>query len=110
MLLQDENNYPHNGVRRFESKHAAFGLPTNKDEGSADQDNPVHPMRRMYVTAHGIYLFRVTPSWLPIVHESMVNWVGCGMPRLMIVSWKPTSMGLKHHTVRCAATVILVNV
>jgi len=56
-----------------------------------------------------VFINNVSPSWLIIIDESMVKWVGVGMPGVMVVPQKPTPMGLELHTVCCAVSGILIN-
>ena len=51
----------------------------------------------------------ITPSWLLCLDESMVKWLGRGMPGLMVVPRKPTPMGLELHTLCDALSGIMVN-
>lgn len=50
----------------------------------------------------------VTCSWLMVLDESMVRWMGRGMPGLMVILRKPTPIGLELHTLCCALSGILV--
>eukprot|EP00965_Chrysotila_dentata_P155460 5136073-Pleurochrysis_carterae.AAC.1 len=86
--------------------HAAFALPVHTNGEVGD---PFQAVRRMWDTCRSVFLANVSPSWLLIVDESMVKWVGRNMPGLMVVPRKPTPMGLELHTVCCAVSGILVN-
>lgn len=50
----------------------------------------------------------ITCSWLLVLDESMVKWMGTGMPGLMVILRKPTPIGLELHTLCCALCGVLV--
>eukprot|EP00965_Chrysotila_dentata_P016952 562191-Pleurochrysis_carterae.AAC.2 len=107
------NSSPSKGVRWFENMLATFRLPlhatTTPGTQAGEADDDLLQVRRMWDDRRKVFLSRVTPGWFIIVDESMVKWVGRGMPGLMVVPRKPTPMGLELHTVCCAMSGILVN-
>eukprot|EP00965_Chrysotila_dentata_P083108 2741431-Pleurochrysis_carterae.AAC.3 len=46
-------------------------------------------------------------SWLMVLDESMVRWMGRDMPGLLVVQRKPASVGLELHTLCYALCRVL---
>eukprot|EP00965_Chrysotila_dentata_P197824 6178418-Pleurochrysis_carterae.AAC.3 len=44
-----------------------------------------------------------------VLDESMVRWMGTGMPGLMVILRKPTPVRLELHPLCCALSGILIN-
>lgn len=93
------------GVRWFENMLACFELP----KGDVPDTDPFYQTRYMWECCREHFVACVTPSWLLTLDESMVKWVGRGMPGQMVVPRKPTPMGLEIHTLCCSISGILVN-
>ena len=92
----------------FRSMNACFTLPQFV-AGDADykKDDPLTTRRFWYALRDAFYS-AVTASWLLCMDESMVRWMGVGMPGLMVILRKPTPIGLELHTMCCAVCGILV--
>ena len=91
------------GAAWFERMHACFTLPTYGDER-----DPFNPTRRWWDSLRDGFYNAVVCSWLMTLDESMVRWMGVGMPGLMVILRKPTPIGLELHTLCCALSGILV--
>eukprot|EP00965_Chrysotila_dentata_P205445 6182964-Pleurochrysis_carterae.AAC.1 len=89
---------------------ATFTLPVHADSESSAASDSFHVVRRMWEDCGAVFIKNVSPSWLIIIDEFMLKWVGVGMPGLMVVPRKPTPMGLELHTMCCAVSGILTNV
>lgn len=95
----------HRGRRWFDCMHACFTLPT----GSVPQDDPFRPVRAMWESFRIHAGNTIDPSWLLLLDESMVKWMGRGMPGLMVVPRKPTPIGAELHTLCCATCGVMIN-
>ena len=103
VLAQGENGYK--GRRWFNSMHACFTLPT----GDVPDSDPFRPVRCMWESYRQHLTQCIDPSWLLLLDESMVKWLGRNMPGLMVVKRKPTPIGAELHTMCCAVSGILIN-
>eukprot|EP00966_Prymnesium_polylepis_P047559 1101202-Prymnesium_polylepis.2 len=64
---------------------ACFELPTyNKP------DDPFNQTRRFWDALRDSFFAAVTCSWIMCLDESMIKWLGRGMPGFMHVRRKPT--------------------
>ena len=64
--------------------------------------------RRWWDALRDAFRCAITAGWLLVLDESMVRWLGRGMPGLMVVLRKPTPVGLELHTLCCALSGILI--
>lgn len=96
-----ENGYK--GLRWFENMHACFSLPEYPNTAA----DPFRRTRRFWDALRDGFHAAVSCSWLMCLDESMVRWMGAGMPGLMVVLRKPTPIGLELHTLCCALSGIL---
>ena len=97
-----------NGVKNehwFDCMYESFELPTKP--GSKSDDKFIKTRFFWECLRDGFYA-AVTASWLLVLDESMVKWMGHGMPGLMVILRKPTPIGLELHTLCCALCGILV--
>ena len=106
----------------FEMMQACFELPqwsngteTQKETGGDvyrsakfTHDDPFKRSRRWWDSLRAAFHHAVIPAWLLTADESMVRWLGHGMPGLMVVLRKPTPIGLEIHTLCCSLSGILV--
>lgn len=102
-LLRGKNGVK--GVRWFENMLTCFDLP----KGDVPNTDPFYKTRYMWECCREHFVASVTPGWLLTLDESMVKWVGRGMPGQMVVPRKPTPFGLEIHTLCCSISGILVN-
>ena len=123
ILQQGKNGY--NNLTWFELLRSCFVLPTyptssmpamyfengnavKESNPRASTDGDRHrPTRRMWDAFRCSFHHAITCSWLMLVDESMVKWMGAGMPGLMVVLRKPTPIGLELHTLCCALCGVL---
>jgi hypothetical protein len=91
-------------VRWFEKMEQTFKLPTDDKR----KDDPFKPTRRWWEALRDAFYSAISPSWILTLDESMVKWMGIGMPGLMVILRKPTPIGLELHTLCCAMCGILV--
>lgn len=91
------------GVGWFEAMHACFVLP----QYPRSETDPFRLTRRWWDSLRQSFHDAVTCSWLMVLDESMVRWMGCGMPGLMVILRKPTPVGLELHTLCCALCGVL---
>ena len=89
----------------FEQMHACFELPTKPGTTTADR---FFPTRWWWECLRDAFFAAVCCSWLMVLDESMVRWMGVGMPGLMVILRKPTPIGLEIHTLCCALCGILL--
>eukprot|EP00965_Chrysotila_dentata_P025079 831519-Pleurochrysis_carterae.AAC.1 len=68
--------------------HACFTLPTYHN--TTLSSDPFHPVRLFWDSLRDAFCGAITCSWLLVLDESMVRWMGRGMPGLMVVQRKPT--------------------
>ena len=88
--------------RRFERFMQAFNLPTYPPSSDL-----FHEIRR-FADEHNAHVkLHFTCSWICVVDESMVKWLGIGMPGWMFVQRKPRPMGRETHTICCAMSKII---
>ena len=76
------------GILWFESMHACFELPTYRK-----LDDPFNATRRWWNCLREAFFLAVVCSWIICIDESMVKWLGRGMPGFMVVARKPTPKG-----------------
>jgi hypothetical protein len=67
------------GLLWFEDMHVCFGLP----EYPNSEGDPFRKTRRWWDALRDGFFSAVTCSWLMLLDESMVRWMGVGMPGLM---------------------------
>lgn len=92
------------GVGWFETMEQTFALPMDETR----KNDPFKPTRRWWDALRDAFHAAVAPSWVLTLDESMVKWMGVGMPGLMVILRKPTPIGLELHTLCCAMCGILV--
>lgn len=93
------------GEMWFEQMHACFQLPTKPGTTNADR---FFASRWWWESLRDAFHAAVVCSWLMVMDESMVRWMGVGMPGLMVILRKPTPVGLEIHTLCCALCGILL--
>lgn len=91
------------GLAWFESMHHCFVLPMYPNS----EADPFRLTRRWWDSLRDAFERAVTCGWLMVMDESMVRWMGRGMPGLMVILRKPTPVGLELHTLCCALSGIL---
>ncbi|EOD33660.1 hypothetical protein EMIHUDRAFT_229385 [Emiliania huxleyi CCMP1516] len=91
------------GIFWFKQMQACFELPTY---GSSS--DPFNATRKFWDTLRDAFFAAVTCGWVMCLDESMVKWLGRGMPGFMVVQRKPTPKGLELHTLCCAICGILI--
>ena len=91
------------GIGWFNQMHACFELPTH---GKAD--DPFNRTRRFWDALRDAFCAAVVCSWIMCLDESMLKWLGQGMPGFMYVQRKPTPKGLELHTLCCGVCGILL--
>eukprot|EP00965_Chrysotila_dentata_P262003 6214437-Pleurochrysis_carterae.AAC.2 len=91
----------------FERMQACFFLPMHPDPPNAPRD-PFRPVRMFWDALRDAFHNAVDPSWLLVLDESMVRWMGKGMPGLMVILRKPTPLGLEVQMLCCALSGIMV--
>ena len=97
------------GVTWFEGMEACFTLPQYEmGEHGFKPNDPFTKTRKFWDCLRLAFFAAVTASWLLVLDESMVQWMGRGMPGLMVILRKPTPIGLELHTMCCALSGILV--
>lgn len=94
------------GVKWFENMLTCFTLPGGEE---VREDDPFKLTRHMWECCRQLFVGAVSPGWLITLDESMVKWMGRGMPGLMVVPRKPTPVGLEVHTVCCSLSGIMIN-
>ena len=82
---------------------ACFELPTY-----GRKTDPFNATRYFWDALRDGFFAAVTCSWIMCLDESMVKWLGRGMPGFMHVLRKPTPMGLELHTLCCGICGILL--
>ena len=91
------------GIFWFNQMQACFELPTyNKPE------DPFNRTRKFWDALRDGFWAAITCSWIACLDESMVKWLGRGMPGFMHVQRKPTPKGLELHTLCCGICGILI--
>ena len=91
------------GIKWFNQMQACFELPTYGRAG-----DPFNKTRRFWDALRDGFHAAVTCSWIMCLDESMVKWLGRGMPGFMHVLRKPTPKGLELHTLCCGLCGILL--
>ena len=104
ILLLGDNGIK--GCEWFEKMHSCFKLPAYPER--THPKDPFKKTRRFWDTLLAAFYLAVTASWLLVLDESMIRWMGRGMPGLMVVLRKPTPIGLELHTLCCALCGCLV--
>ena len=94
------------GVEWFEQMHTCFALPTKP--GTYVSSDRFYQTRFWWESLRDTFYAAIVCSWLMVLDESMVKWMGVGMPGLMVVLRKPTPIGLEVHTLCCALCGILI--
>jgi hypothetical protein len=89
----------------FDRMNECFELPTKP---GTKPDDPFFKTRFFWECLRDSFFAAVTASWLIVLDESMVKWMGHGMPGLMVILRKPTPIGLELHTLCCALCGILI--
>jgi hypothetical protein len=92
------------GERWFNMMIACLELPT---EG-VDEFDPFYRTRVWWEQLRCAFYGAIYASWLILIDESMILWLGRGMPGLMVVPRKPTPVGTEVHTACCAMSGIMV--
>ena len=92
------------GVKWFTQMQSCFELPTYEKP-----DDPFDPTRRFWDALRDTFRKAVSCSWIMCLDESMIKWLGRGMPGFMWVQRKPTPKGLELHTLCCGICGILLN-
>jgi len=92
-------------LRWLQQMQACFELPTY---GRSESDDPFNPTRRFWDSLRDAFFAAVECSHIMCLDESMVSWVGRGMPGFMHVQRKPTPKGLELHTLCCGICGILL--
>ena len=96
-------------VRWFETMLACFTLPQYaRGDAAWEKDDPFQQVRNFWDALRDAFYNAVVASWLLVLDESMVQWMGRGMPGLMVIMRKPTPIGLELHTLCCALCGVLV--
>lgn len=106
--LKRGDNGTYKGITWFENMEQCFSLPTVDDQTARDNDK-FFEVRHMWESFRKHFVDQVSPGWLVCLDESMIKWMGCGMPGLMTVPRKPTPIGLELHTLCDAQSGVLVN-
>ena len=91
------------GVRWFKNMHTCFELPTY-----GRPDDEFNKTRKFWDCLRDAFYAAVTCSWIMCLDESMIKWLGRGMPGFMHVQRKPTPKGLELHTLCCAMCGIML--
>lgn len=91
------------GIRWFNQMQACFELPTY---GRAN--DKFNRTRRFWEALRDAFFAAAVCSWIMCLDESMIKWLGRGMPGFMCVLRKPTPKGLELHTLCCAICGILI--
>ena len=89
----------------FRKMNETFTLPAKPGSKASD---PFIKTRFFWECLRDAFFAAVVASWLLVLDESMVKWMGHGMPGLMVILRKPTPIGLELHTLCCALSGILV--
>lgn len=92
------------GAKWFKLMHACFKLPVYINSSG----DPFQKTRRWWDSLRDSFQQAIDCSWLVVLDESMVRWMGRGMPGLMVILRKPTPIGLELHTLCCALCGALV--
>ena len=95
----------HKGDFWFRQMNACFALPTYYTGEGTDE---FHRVRRFWDSLRDQFLAVLETGEVLCLDESMIRWLGHGMPGFMCVKRKPTPMGLELHTLCCAKSGILV--
>lgn len=91
------------GLLWFEMMCACFILPVHP----GTTGDPFQRTRRWWDELRDSFHAAIVCSWLVVLDESMIRWMGLGMPGLMVVLRKPTPIGLELHTLCCAICGVL---
>ena len=83
--------------------HTCFELPTY-----GRPDDEFNKTRKFWDCLRDAFYAAVTCSWIMCLDESMIKWLGRGMPGFMHVQRKPTPKGLELHTLCCAMCGIML--
>ena len=89
------------------NKVCRFGSNTFYWTPGADAKDDFQAVRSMWDSYQAHFCATVTASWLLILDESMIKWVGRCMPGLMYVPRKPTPLGAELHTLCCAVCGVM---
>ena len=87
----------------FKQMHACFVLPAY-----GDANDKFDRTRKWWDCLREAFYAAVTCGWIMCLDESMIKWLGRGMPGFMVVLRKPTPKGLELHTLCCALSGILL--
>ena len=97
-LLAKGDPTKHKGEKWFNMMNACFELPTERvSPGEAERD-PFHRVRAFWNALRERFRDVLRAGHYLCLDESMVKWVGQGMPGFMCVPRKPTPKGLELHT------------
>ena len=91
------------GIFWFNCMQTCFQLPTYGRQG-----DPFEKTRKFWDALRDAFYAAVVCSWVMCLDESMIKWLGRGMPGFMHVQRKPTPKGLELHTLCCGMCGILV--
>jgi hypothetical protein len=89
----------------FKCMCSCFELPTYNVDPKSDK---FHRVRRFWECLRDRFLHAIVSGHILCLDESMVKWLGQGMPGFMVVQRKPTPKGLELHTMCDAQTGIMI--
>jgi hypothetical protein len=89
----------------FNCMCACFELPTYNIDPKSDK---FYRVRRFWECLRDKFLKAIVSGHILCLDESMVKWLGQGMPGFMVVQRKPTPKGLELHTMCDAHTGIMI--
>lgn len=89
----------------FNCMCACFELPTYNTDPQSDK---FYRVRRFWDCLRDKFLRAIVSGHILCLDESMVKWLGQGMPGFMVVQRKPTPKGLELHTMCDAQTGIMI--
>ena len=95
----------HKGEFWFNCMCACFELPTYNVDPKSDK---FYRVRRFWDCLRDRFWNAITSGHIVCLDESMVKWLGQGMPGFMVVQRKPTPKGLELHTMCDAGTGIMI--
>ena len=84
---------------------SCFELPTYNTDPNSDK---FHRVRRFWDALRDAFFAAIVSGHILCLDESMVKWLGQGMPGFMVVKRKPTPKGLELHTLCDGHTGIMI--